>query len=171
MSLLQHERCIQRHTCSRTVQIIELFKSVDFWDVMLCGSCKNRRFEWTYRFHYQGEMFLRKVFQLLTIPNVVPGSLILFSLMMEATHSSEASHITRATRRHISEYGVLHSHRCVCLCVCVNLNLTSSSSLRINFHSHFAPSFLGQYFSFGNLFLICLKEKQNKTHSLTAGQR
>jgi hypothetical protein len=31
--------------------------------------------------------------------------------MMEATSSSETSALTRATRRHISEDGILHRHR------------------------------------------------------------
>jgi hypothetical protein len=30
-------------------------KNAVFWDVTSCGSCKNRRFEGTYRLHYQCE--------------------------------------------------------------------------------------------------------------------
>jgi hypothetical protein len=30
-------------------------KNAVFWDVMLCGSCKNRRFGGTYRLHRQGD--------------------------------------------------------------------------------------------------------------------
>jgi ABC-type uncharacterized transport system permease subunit len=41
-------------------------------------------------------MFLRSVLQLLVTANV-PGSLILLTLMMEATHSSETSVLIRAT--------------------------------------------------------------------------
>jgi hypothetical protein len=37
--------------------------------------------------------------------------LIPFSLMMEVRRSSETSVLTRATRRHISEDGILYSHR------------------------------------------------------------
>jgi hypothetical protein len=29
--------------------------SAVFWEVMPCGSCKNRRFGGTYRLHHQGE--------------------------------------------------------------------------------------------------------------------
>jgi hypothetical protein len=46
----------------------------------------------------------------LVTANVVPSSLILFTLMMEATHSSETSVLTRATRRHIQKDGV-HQNR------------------------------------------------------------
>jgi hypothetical protein len=37
--------------------------------------------------------------------------LVLFNMMTETMSSSETSVITRATRRHIPEVGILHSHR------------------------------------------------------------
>jgi hypothetical protein len=43
--------------------------------------------------------------------NVVPSSLILSTLIIDAIRSSEPSVLTRATQRHITEDGILHSHR------------------------------------------------------------
>jgi hypothetical protein len=43
--------------------------------------------------------------------NVVPRSLIVSILMMEAVLSSETLVLRRATRHHISENGILRSHR------------------------------------------------------------
>jgi hypothetical protein len=44
------------------------------------------------------------------VTNVVPSSLVHFTLMMERISSSEKSILIRATRHHISEDDVLHSH-------------------------------------------------------------
>jgi hypothetical protein len=56
-------------------------------------------------------VIFRSVLQLLVTADVVPKSLILPSLIMEALRSFEKSVLTTARRRHISEVGILHCHR------------------------------------------------------------
>jgi hypothetical protein len=53
-------------------------KNAEFWDVTLCGFCKNRHFEGS----YYDIVFLRSVRQLLVIAKVVPSSPIIITLMM-----------------------------------------------------------------------------------------
>jgi hypothetical protein len=56
-------------------------------------------------------VFLRSMRRLLVTANVFSRSPILVILIMEALRSSETSVLTRAKRRIIPEYGILHSHR------------------------------------------------------------
>jgi hypothetical protein len=63
-----------------------------FWDVTLCGSCKNRRFGGTWRPHYQADKNWR-------LP-------ISATLMMVALRSSEPSVLTSSTLRNIPEDGI-----------------------------------------------------------------
>jgi hypothetical protein len=48
------------------------------------------------------------VFRFLVTVNVVPSSLIPFTLMMQAIHSSEISVLTRVTQRNIPEDDIFH---------------------------------------------------------------
>jgi hypothetical protein len=52
--------------------------------------------------------FLRSFRRLLITANIVPSSLILVTLMMEALSSSETLDFKRSTRRNIPEDGILH---------------------------------------------------------------
>jgi hypothetical protein len=54
---------------------------------------------------------LHSMLRLLVTANVVLSLSILVSLVMEAIPFSETPVPTRATRRHIPEDGILHSHR------------------------------------------------------------
>jgi hypothetical protein len=78
-------------------------KNAGFWDVIPCDSGKNRGFGGMYRLHHQGGRDQR------ARNNVSSNSLILSTLVMEAICSNETSVLTRATRRHISEGGILLS--------------------------------------------------------------
>jgi hypothetical protein len=59
----------------------------------------------------QTTLTLPSVLQFIVTANVVPSSLILVTLMMEAIRSSEPSVLTRATVSHTPEVGILHSRR------------------------------------------------------------
>jgi hypothetical protein len=51
-------------------------------------------------------VFLRRAIQLLVSTNVVPSSLILSTLMMEAISSSETFVLTKVARHHTPENGI-----------------------------------------------------------------
>jgi hypothetical protein len=53
--------------------------------------------------------FLRSVLKFLVTATVVPSSPIIFNLIMEATRSSKTSVLTRATRSHMPEEGILQN--------------------------------------------------------------
>jgi hypothetical protein len=65
-------------------------KNAVFLDVTQCCSCKNRSFGGTYRLHHQGGENQRAIFQLLVTGYIIPSSLILSTLMLEAIHPSES---------------------------------------------------------------------------------
>jgi hypothetical protein len=87
-------------------------KNTVFWDVIVCGCCKNRRFEDKLPPSSGGKISelaanLAVTSNLSTLRSVY-GSV---TLMMEAISSSETLVLRIATRRHISEDDILHSHR------------------------------------------------------------
>jgi hypothetical protein len=100
-ALCEHQLHVNRSSQLRfeAFTAVTMEKAV-LWDVMQCGSCKNRRFEGTYLLRHT-IVFLRRVRWLLVTANVVPSSPILVTLMMDALCSSETSVLTRVTRRHI----------------------------------------------------------------------
>jgi hypothetical protein len=79
-------------------------KNAVYCDITLYDFC-NKRFGGTYRLHYQVESSQRARKDVRcnypVTSNVVPSSLITFTLMMMAIISSETSALTRATQRHI----------------------------------------------------------------------
>jgi hypothetical protein len=56
-------------------------------------------------------LFLRSILQLLLSVNVVPISLIIFNLMIEAIRSSQTSILTTVTRFNVPEDDILNSYR------------------------------------------------------------
>jgi hypothetical protein len=61
--------------------------------------------------HVSSIIRVKRITELGKTANVVPSSLSLFTLMMEAAHSSEKSALIRATRCHIPDDSIFHSHR------------------------------------------------------------
>jgi hypothetical protein len=83
--------------CKIEVFTVMTIKNAVFWDVTPRGSCKSRRFGGTYRFPHRGE------------ENQWARNSLLFTLILEAIHSTETSILTRVTRRHIQEEGIFHT--------------------------------------------------------------
>jgi hypothetical protein len=69
-------------------------------------------------------VFLRSLRRLLVTANVVPSSLILVPLMMEALDFSETSVLTRVKRRNIPEDDLLHPYFCLPTTITLTFCLT-----------------------------------------------
>jgi hypothetical protein len=93
---------------SQSVKAFTVMKNAVFWNVSPCCSCKNRGFEETYRLHHQGDRKWRVKNSVSS--NYVPSSPSFVTLMMEAIRSFETLILTRATRRHITEYSIIDSY-------------------------------------------------------------
>jgi hypothetical protein len=78
-------------------------KNALFWDVTPCGSCKIRGFGGKYRLHHQDGRNQRAGKTLAVTSNWIT--------LRRNTNYSETSVLTRTTRRHIAEDGILHSLR------------------------------------------------------------
>jgi hypothetical protein len=97
---------------------IEYIRNEVFWDVTSCDSCKNATFRMNESPPSPGWE---------ESSSVVPSSLILSTLIMEAIRSCVTSVLTRATRCHIPEYGffIVTAEK--------NLNLTSNTLVELVF--------------------------------------
>jgi hypothetical protein len=90
-------------------------KSDVFWDVVPCRSYKNRRFEGR-------------------TSNNFPAGVFVLPWRWRLTRSSEMSVLTRSTRHHIPEGGILHNHRLenfqseTVVCFLLPLSKTKNSS-------------------------------------------
>jgi hypothetical protein len=76
-------------------------KNAVFCDMASFESCENLRFGRRYRLYLQGKNQRAR-------NNISSKNQLIHSAMMEAVSSSETSVLTRATRYHISEDGLLH---------------------------------------------------------------
>jgi hypothetical protein len=81
-------------------------KNTAFWYVTPCDSYENRHISFIIKLNKISELGT----ELAVTTDVVVSALIFFTLMTEAIRSSQMS-LTTATRRHIPEDDILHSHR------------------------------------------------------------
>jgi hypothetical protein len=122
-SQLRYEFIVSVHSVhlDTTLTILKLqSKDVTYDIVTVSEKCRLMGCDavWLY---LQQLMLLRSEFQLSVTANVVPSWQILSTPMMERIRTSETSVVTRATRRHIPEHGILHSQSAWKLLISHNL--------------------------------------------------
>jgi hypothetical protein len=102
-------------------------------------------------------VFLCSVLQLLVTANVIPSLPILSTLMMEAIHTSATPVLTRSTRRHIKEDGILYTNRRTSLLISTSSKFSRAANLFTSRNPHCYLLFTSFIFCACTLLPCCQK--------------